>query len=457
MDIEYNTDEYYDCVVNATGKGNGTYAGQKRRRTNGDDVGPGKRRKVSSVRAVAPQRRGPPPIVPVLWISSTESHSLNESVPCPFEKIARYALFDDWRVRFKDAPGFDTANESRVEELKAPEREDEDMEDEAEDEGDGEDDEDSNDEDAEEDEEAGLDSALVIEAIKARLADSGLGGADQGKFMEAIMGMMAGGEGGDMEGMLEELTSSLLNQASEEGADSGAAQWLTQQGVSLKGNGEEDEEEEGEGNEEEEGEEEESTNKQSQVETQQSRTKDPAPRDSAGGSISEQKSEETARVDDSTTSVDKQVLKELEHAQKPQEITEPPSQSPVVEATKASLTKEKPSAKTPKEPGKPSTSKKSTRVDSSAMKEEVSDPKTTNGKGKAALQPTKASTKADKNEPVKASTQTRKRKAPTEEPTTASDRPKRQQRSFAAPTASSQSKAAEPPKRATRSTRQSKK
>ena len=437
MDIEYNTDEYFDCPVGAIGEMNVAHAGQKRRRTNGDEAGLGKRRKMSSIRAMAAQRRDPPPIVPVLWLSSAETNTLEESTPRLREKVAGYALFGDWRIRFMDVPGFYTANMIRSKELEEPEQGDEEMDDDVE-----HDDDEGNSDDEDADEESdGVDSALLMEAIKARLTDSGLGGAEQEKFMQAIMGMMAEGEGGHVEDMLEELTDGLLNQVSEEGAGSGAAQWLVQQGVALNEDGEEDEE----------GQEGPSDDKVQET-AQQDTAKGPTPRDSAGVSQSEREVEMGSQAQDPATQVDEQVLQDLETARELLEAPEADTESRVVEAATVTSTQQE-LVQTPKGASRPATNKRATRGESNTPKKEASGQATTNGK----TETTKASTKTGKTPPAKASTQTRKRKASAEEPAPASDKSKRQQRSFAAPTASSQSKAAEAPKRATRSTRQSKK
>ena len=426
MDIEYNTDEYYDSPVGAIGKEEATQAGQKRRRTNGSEPGHGKRRKVSSAKAVRAKHHGPPPLVPVVWLSLLETSRMKVAAR-PYTKTTPYALLSDWRLRFKDSSGFHTAIAKEGVGKDDIESQDEDMDNEVEADDD---DDDGDDEDGEsQDEGAGVEPALIMEALKAKLSDSGLGGVEQGKFMEAIMGMMAGGEGGNIEDMLGELTSSLLSRASEEGAGSGAAQWLTQQGVSLPGDDEDVEE---------------SANDRTQTEHAESMSKLQAPRNRADQSIPEQKTEEEEDVPDSANRVDARVLKDLEVTQ---------NSTADAENRTGAKDKETKSTKPSRSTSRPSTGKKASLVGTGATNDHGGT------EASSAQEKTGATNGTKSSEPAlaKTTTQPRKRKAPAEEPTTVTEKAKRQQRSFAAPTASSQNKAAESSKRATRSTRQSKK
>ena len=87
-----------------------------------------------------------------------------------------------------------------------------------------------------------IDPDLLRSALAAKLSSSGLAGADQAAFMESLMQMMSGEGGGNPDDILETLTSTVLNQASQGGADSSTARWLSGQGVSLEEDDEEDDE-----------------------------------------------------------------------------------------------------------------------------------------------------------------------------------------------------------------------
>ena len=239
-DIEYGNDDYFDQEEPLEGE---------------DEPRPGDKRKAAKAKLSAVKRNKVLHFDynPVSWIPSEEAYSLDDGPGLVDRKeLTSYALIPDWRKRFKNAHGFSIATEIKsLEELDAAMLvNEEEGEDEDEDEGEDEEnraprdqgltknDDDWEDEEEEDDDENmesgldGLDPDILKSILAAKLADSGMGGADQGAFMESIMQMLSKG-GAANDDMLESLTSTILGQASEEGADSSTTKWLSQQGVSL--------------------------------------------------------------------------------------------------------------------------------------------------------------------------------------------------------------------------------
>jgi hypothetical protein len=169
------------------------------------------------------------------------------------EREGRFALLPDWKERF--AEGEVMVGERRempADMRRAAEAEGEDEEDEEE-EGEDEmpDDGDQMEVDSDEDEEdeedddtaAGVDQDVIMQVLRQRLADSGLGDVDESVFKDAIAKMLSGE--GDGEDALGGLTSLLLGQ--KDGGGKAFEGFLAGQGVDLNRT---EEEEEGQNNDE---------------------------------------------------------------------------------------------------------------------------------------------------------------------------------------------------------------
>jgi hypothetical protein len=169
-----------------------------------------------------------------------------------------FALLPDWRERFPEGieEGSPTRKRMPADMRKAAEAEDEEDDEE---ERDGEeptagenemdvDSEDYEDED-EDDAGAGPDQDIIMQVLRQKLADSGLGDVDESVFKDAIAKMLSGE--GDSEDALGGLTSLLLGQ--KDGGGKAFEGFLAGQGVDI--NREEDAEEDADENEEEDGQE----------------------------------------------------------------------------------------------------------------------------------------------------------------------------------------------------------
>ncbi|GAB7346461.1 hypothetical protein MBLNU457_5153t1 [Dothideomycetes sp. NU457] len=432
MDIEYNTDEYYDTLLQHNGQALKIHAGKKRKveSNTGGPVPASKRRKVSTVQGKEIESNGLHEITPVIWLPFEKTHTLCD-MSQPYTVSSPYTLFKDWREVFKTSTGFSTAPKTgRKSKLaaQASERRDvevmnEDMsgiEDEG-DEGFEDDEEDDEVEGGEHDEERdmedeyeeadeqdeeglGLDPEQLMSVLQQKLSGSGMGAAQQANMMKMIMSSISKGGRGGLEDLLGELTESILDQATQEGSDLGAAQWLSQQGIAF--HAEEDQEDD------------EAQTAEANDMNSATPSGDALPGPSTSGSDSK-----VPTSHDDITNADKQVLEELEAAEKPAAISSKESKDQKVKA-------------------KQTTKAAPRHVQRS--KATVAAPRTTRSK------PGPASTVVEK--PA-----TRKRKVDTDEAAEPDTKPKRQARNFAAPTASSANKNKDPEKKTTRTTRQSKK
>ncbi|CAD0090604.1 unnamed protein product [Aureobasidium mustum] len=182
----------------------------------------------------------------VLWKSSQDAFSLRQQCPVYEKPQQPSALLPNWRQLLKDRPAVFTTSHIAIHSAKN-EKQDAEWEDVSgdEDESDQDDeDEEEEDEDAHEEEGMGLqdiDPEMLKSVLAARLSASGMAGKDQTAIMEAMLQMLAGGNGAGTDELLESLTSSMLNQVSEEGDSSSMGQWLSGQGVSLDDNNHDDE------------------------------------------------------------------------------------------------------------------------------------------------------------------------------------------------------------------------
>ena len=247
--------------------------------------------------------------------------------------------------------------------------------------------------------------------LQTKLASSGMGQAQQKHFLEALMQTMAeGGGGGDLDELLGDLTTKVLDQAEKGGSNSETAQWLSQQGVSLA----EHEEEQDEA----------ATPYLARVnDEQEGPILEMSPRDSAVSELNRK-----ADDADAATLPDKLVLQDLDAQQSPLDAT---VEDAIV------TTSELPSRSAP--------TKTAAELNTNGTK----------GKGKEDAQPAESGSSTAPDE-TQSESGGRKRKAGTEQASGEAQEPKRQARSFAAPTASSKGKAAEPSKRVTRSTKKGK-
>lgn len=411
MDIEYNTDEYYDTLLEQTGGETHLRAGQKRRRAVGvqaEGRSP-KRRKDAAARAKHADTPGLCEITPVLWLSFAETHPLSDVLkPYDTKPSAPYALFSDWQQRFKKASGFRVAIEAHGDDVADT--------DEGFEEGVGDEEEDGDDDN---EGELRLDPQQLMAILQHKLSSSGMDAAQQAKFTETIMSSLSKGGGEGLDEMLAELTDCILDQATDGGPESGAARWLSQQGVTFG----EDAEDQG---------------------------VDPR---SADGTTSEPGPgipDQNGR--DHSSRADEEVLKDV--AAFSTEVTRN-GRSGSASGTRAStISANGPDGPTSKEPlahAEPSRSKgeksaAATRAAAKTPKSSTATARTSEG-SKATAKTTKGST----------ATTSRKRKAEAGNESESEARPKRAAPSFAAPTASSSHKNADVAKRATRSSRQSKK
>jgi hypothetical protein len=165
----------------------------------------------------------------------------------------QFALLPDWKERFPEGQddGSPTKKRMPADMRRAAEAEDEDDEDEEDNSGEKpttDDEEMEVDSDEYEDEDdigAGPDHDVIMQVLRQKLADSGLGDVDESVFKDAIAKMLSGE--GDSEDALGGLTSLLLGQ--KDGGGRAFEGFLAGQGVDLnrgedvEGEAEEDEEE----------------------------------------------------------------------------------------------------------------------------------------------------------------------------------------------------------------------
>jgi hypothetical protein len=158
----------------------------------------------------------------------------------------RFALLPDWKERFPEREGEESPIGKRMQ-MPADMRKAAEAEDEEDEEEDGEDEvpvdgdemEVDSDEDDEEDDDtaAGVDQDVIMQVLRQKLADSGLGDVDESVFKDAIAKMLSGE--GDGEDALGGLTSLLLGQ--KDGGGKAFEGFLAGQGVDLNRTEEEEE------------------------------------------------------------------------------------------------------------------------------------------------------------------------------------------------------------------------
>lgn len=234
-ELEYGNDDFFDGVMPNEGDPKDEEAGDKRKRVKiVRDTMAEKRRKIETL-SQQPT---------VLWIPINEALSLDEDCPVQTKSVGPYALLGDWRKRFSGANGLATATftgDGPDAELPA---ELPDLEENAEDweEASGSDDDDDDDELMDTHGDA-IDPELIKSALAANLSGAGFAGSDQAALMQTLMQMLSGEGGGNQDEMLEGLTKTLLDQAVEGGPGSAFSQFLSQRGVQLDDEGDEGDEE----------------------------------------------------------------------------------------------------------------------------------------------------------------------------------------------------------------------
>lgn len=372
----------------------------------------------------------------VIWKPTHESFSLRQDWPVYDKPQAPTALLPNWRQLIRDQPAVSRLPTRNMQPTAHDDgREEDDWEDMSDDDREEED---------EDNEEVGgdlnlrdLDPDLLRSAIAANLSNTALTAEDRSELMESMMQMLAGGGAVDGENLLEALTTNLVNQVTEAGTDSSMGQWLSGQGVKLQ---------EDEGSEVDEDREDSASvppTKPSKASIPQESvaTEPPAapkPSEPATEELldSEPKStgkkrkqptfdraEEASALSDASLSNTKRAKKDT--AKPPASVANTKAfKSNSVAPQKANRSEEKAAVK-PK-PGASTTAK--------AIGTKATRSKTPNGQTEESTRSSEDATKPT----------TRKRKAADEE--LPEEKPKRQLRNFAAPTASSQSRAAEPVK-----------
>ncbi|KAG9628312.1 hypothetical protein KCU64_g17918, partial [Aureobasidium melanogenum] len=369
----------------------------------------------------------------VLWRSSQDASSLRQQCPVYTRPQQPTALLPNWRQLLKDRPAVFSTSHMAIHSAKN-EKQDADWEDvSGDDDGSDQDDEDEEegDEDDNGDEEEGMglqdiDPEMLKSVLAARLSNSGMAGKDQTAMMEAMMQMLAGGNGAGTDELLESLTSNMLNQVSEEGGDSTMGQWLSGQGVSLEDDNDDDE----------------------QADVTTGASEDSSPKDSVAAEPpaapkSSEPSIEALLEPQSTGKKRKHPLSE--EIRQDEATTEPTSdEGPNHKRSK----QEAPKSSSVSTQSKTSTRKPAVQVktadDKPTAKPKTTAPTKTRPETTKATKPKAATTQAKENTTSSAPTTkatTRKRKAADEQ--VPDEKPKRQLRNFAAPTASSQNKTAE--------------
>lgn len=431
-ELEYGNDDYYDKEEPLDE--DGVQLGDKRKR--GKHVKGSlldKRRKILDLG-----------YAPVLWMPAEEAFRLDAPKLVDVKSLTSYALLPDLRDRFKSVDGLATATSTKPEEERHVDM------DVDEEEGDWEDEEDEQDDGGEEVEEVdgegdeemdeGLDPNILQTILAAKMAESGLSGADQGAFMQSLMQMMSGGGADDA--ALEQLTSKLLGEVEEGGADPSITQWLSKEGVNI-------EEEEG--------------NDENAVQEETSAlAKKPLPAtDSPKDSVAESDTAKPSNLRSSNgllppTSVPEapstagKKRKKVSFAPPNDQEQEEEANPPLQPSNKRSKRNAAPAA--PTQPPKPSTGKLR-HIKSKPPVQEVSRAKNasaydinsdTSLNAEASGLPEIAETTSE--EPTPAPKTTRKRKALEIQDNDVENKTRKQLRSFAAPTASSSRKVSEPTK-----------
>lgn len=227
-ELEYGSDSYWDARIKHL---ENARAGEKRK--SADD---GEEEEEEEAAAIKKRRKdaGLEPRDNVVFVPFEERLA---PLPPRVPDEGQFALLPDWKERFPDRVDESPIRKGKqmpADMRRAAEAEDEEEE-EGEEEGEdllaGEDqmDMDSTEDDEEDDAAAGLDQDVIMQVLRQRLADSGLGDVDESVFKDAIAKMLSGE--GDGEDALGGLTTLLLGQ--KDGGGKAFEGFLAGQGVDL--------------------------------------------------------------------------------------------------------------------------------------------------------------------------------------------------------------------------------
>lgn len=221
-ELEYGSDSYWDARIKHLASAR---AGEKRK--SADDG--------EEEAAVIKKRRKDDGLEPrdnVVFVPFEERLA---PLPPKVSEEGRFALLPDWKERFPERVDESPSRKGKqmpADMRRAAEAEDEEEE-EVEDDGEdllvGDDQMDMDEEDEEDDAAAGLDQDVIMQVLRQRLADSGLGDVDESVFKDAIAKMLSGE--GDGEDALGGLTSLLLGQ--KDGGGKAFEGFLAGQGVDV--------------------------------------------------------------------------------------------------------------------------------------------------------------------------------------------------------------------------------
>jgi hypothetical protein len=254
-ELEYGSDSYWDARMKHLGEAG---LGEKRKGGEEEDT------EARMVKKRRKDARGDVQEVRDNVLYVPFERRLAPLPPVAGQGEGKFALLPDWKERFpergsqvlkrREMPAemrraaeevVDEEEDDEEDENGSADREDGDeMEMEMGEDGEWEDDDDGDgEEDGEEESAAGLDQDLVMQVLRQKLADSGLGDVDESMFKDVIAKMMSGD--GDSEDAVGGLASLLLGQ--EGGSGKAFEGFLAGQGVQLGGaEGDDDHESEGE-------------------------------------------------------------------------------------------------------------------------------------------------------------------------------------------------------------------
>lgn len=205
-ELEYDADDYYDVML----RERRNIAQTKRKSfTPGNAERTSKRRKYEL--ATWPSQSTARERSIVAW--RTPAMTRDCTTHASIHQLGRsIALFPDWRDRFARATGFSTSNSQTAFEPSNTQSNPE---------GEGDTDDDADDLNGEN----GL-----LALLRSKLGTMGLGKQQQQKLLGELTQALQRGKGADLDGLLDELTSSMLDDVE---ANPEAAEWLAEQGIDV--------------------------------------------------------------------------------------------------------------------------------------------------------------------------------------------------------------------------------
>lgn len=239
-DIEYGSDSYWDTAIRQLRDEKQAKTGDKRKRVpETAEAKSNKRRKSEGAQQTPTPDDSDNEMPNVVFKSFEERSKLHDKRPTMTGYHSSFALLGDWKERFNDVDGFvfgtkempkdmQTAAEARDEDappkktakqqsLPSPPEGDEEWED--------------DDEAMDDSPLAALDPEMLKAILKEKMSAAGMEGMDEAAFMATISKMLAGE--GDADEAAGELANGLLGQAND-GGESALSGWLSQQGVDLQ-------------------------------------------------------------------------------------------------------------------------------------------------------------------------------------------------------------------------------